>query len=88
MSAICNNCPGYAGCALNPDGVPCKRCRKELGYQPSNGDRLRDMTDDAMAQWLVDFAIASGWIHPNHKERVRMMLAAYQMLTQPAPEEE
>ncbi|MBU5627726.1 hypothetical protein KQI82_12480 [Oscillibacter sp. MSJ-2] len=52
MSAICNNCPGYAGCALNPDGKPCKRRRKELGYYPTNGDRIRAMSDEELAELL------------------------------------
>ena len=53
MSAICNNCPGYAGCALNPEGMPCKRHRKELGYYPSNADRIRDMSNEELARWLT-----------------------------------
>ena len=52
MSAICNNCPGYAGCCLNPDGNACKRYRKELGYRPTNGDRIRAMSDEELANAL------------------------------------
>lgn len=60
MSAICNNCPGYAGCALNPDGMPCKRRRKELGYYPNNADRIRDMSNEELAKMIVGIRDCSG----------------------------
>ena len=52
MSAVCNSCPMQSTCGLELDGKNCKRHRKELGYQPSHGDRIRDMSDEELAAWL------------------------------------
>ena len=94
MSAICNNCPGYAGCALNPDGMPCKRRRKELGYYPSNADRIRAMSDEELASFLLFFVPTkfskamytgvSGEYDTSAEDAIRHSL---DWLTQPAQED-
>lgn len=95
MNAICNNCPGYAGCALNPDGMPCKRRRKELGYHPTNADRTRTMSVEELAAYGVHGCIPYGCTTPawyghfrgyadTKEEAIRREV---DWLTQPAQEE-
>ncbi len=48
-------CP-LCGSELQIHGVPCKRRRKELGYLPTNADRIRAMSDEELAYFLSEMA--------------------------------
>lgn len=46
---LCDRCKEYARCALNYDGDNCRRIRT---VEPTNADRIRSMTDEALAGFI------------------------------------
>ena len=47
--SLCDRCDKYASCLLNYDGPACRRNRTT---QPTNGDRIRAMSDFELAEML------------------------------------
>ena len=46
---LCDRCKEAARCCLNYDGGCCRMSRT---VEPTNADRIRSMTDEALAEWL------------------------------------
>ena len=46
---LCDRCEIAATCLLNYDGI---LCRKNRTAEPTNGDLLRSMTDEKLAEWI------------------------------------
>jgi len=47
---LCDRCKEYARCCLNYDGDNCRRSRT---VEPTNADRIRQMTDEELAHILT-----------------------------------
>ena len=50
---LCDKCDSNFSCLLDYDG---ENCRKTRSIEPTNGDRIRAMMDEELAEWCVIFA--------------------------------
>lgn len=48
--SLCQRCSVYARCSLNYDGKPCRKLRD---VEPTNYDRIKDMSVDELADLLA-----------------------------------
>lgn len=55
MNSVCNRCPAWAHCALNPGGKACLRHAAEHDFdaRPTRYDQIVGMSVDEMARDLV-----------------------------------
>lgn len=60
---LCDRCDIAASCLLNYDGVPC---RKNRTVEPTNADRLRAMTDEELARWIMSIEPAACPFRDDH----------------------
>ena len=50
-ATLCDKCEIAAICLLDYDGVACRKSRT---VEPTNGDRIRAMTDEELAKLISD----------------------------------
>lgn len=62
MNSVCERCPIWASCALNPQGKACLKVAKEHGFdaRPTKFDRIKAMDREEMA---VFFAKINAQLH-------------------------
>lgn len=66
---LCDRCGFEMSCLLNYDGISC---RKNRTIEPTNADRIRAMTDEELASWIVHKTDGRGF--DGYKERVNAWL--------------
>lgn len=49
---LCDRCDICMSCLLDYDGIPC---RKNRTVEPTNADRIRAMTDEELAFYIVNY---------------------------------
>ena len=51
--SLCDRCSSYFSCSLNYDGKPC---RKNRDVEPTNFDKIKDMSLEELAFYLSEWA--------------------------------
>lgn len=64
--SLCNRCNIRFSCCLNYDGVPC---RKNRDVEPTNYDRIMDMSAEELAEFLKEAEYRPPWADAFGKAR-------------------